>query len=742
MQNYLSKESSRLESTESQDEYKELLFKNNNLTEEIEKLKKNLSNEKFELESNLKKTEYDLEKLKLSLKSSNELLDVYKSINKEKENFKIKEIIEKLKLKNFELENLNQILKTENLELNTELDNLKQNFEKNKNTEANTKNINETEISIKENRIKDLKNNFNSVYSTNQNSSCTNGNYLNQVSNDTIKSTYTKLENKNNENFFISELKDEENKTKIDDNLENINFSNRNKEKNLSNYEIQRNFINSNQENEEKENTQNLNNLSINLNDEENLDNDSDSIKSGFTFTNKTSEEIKEFFLKVKKEKQDIYKNAVNMLTEKEIEVLELKKEIDDLRYLNQNFDDEFNIIKETIKRKFNITVEKIQDLEFFFLYNHNKSDENKLDENSVTSIEIKENKNFSSEKKENEKNNIFDELKLIKNFKSTKNFLNISENYFNEENSKDCNPFEKEKKGLKNYTENLEKKLFDTKTDSENIIYKLKDEIQNLESEKYLFIQELEHFTSNKKNLVNDIEYYSSSVRNLVDQKEKLEDNFKNKIDYLKAENKNLEKTNSKFIEQINILEKEKKDYKEKEINKFLELKKKFSLEKENLESKFFESSKRFSEINKEKELIRKENENLRVALERNKIQIEDLISINIKIKKENDDLNNTYKSYIEKIKIDFCETIEKFDNKLKNYNFLKEKNKNRKNNYKENEISNIQLDKLNKIRTKSMVEHHMNILKNELLNKEILENNDYNYSNNSNVLNLEKKK
>ena len=246
-----------------------------------------------------------------------------------------------------------------------------------------------------------------------------------------------------------------------------------------------------------------------------------------------------------------------------------------------------------------------------------------------------------------------------------------------------------------------------------------------------------MENFTTNKNTLVNDIEFYSDTVRTLQDQKEKLEDSFKNRIDILVADNKSLEQTFLKNLDQINFLEKEKKEIKEKDHKKYIEMKDKYNKEKEALEIKYNESTKRFAEINKEKEHFKKENDTLKKSLDKLKLSYEELVTRNLKMKEKRETelnlLEEKYKSYIDKLESSSNEKIKNYQNKLKNLNIIMERNEIIK------ETEKIEVFKT-KLRTRSLIGSQINRIrlenKNNILDNLNYETNKINPSSPKNVI------
>lgn len=696
-QNFLSRDSICSEILDGQDDLKELLLENSFLKEQIENLRKKQENLIFEYENKIKNYERDIIKLKSSLNSANEMIEVYKEIDKQKENSEIKDILQKLKSRNTEIEQINLLLKKENSEMSSELENLKLKFKA-----YNYKNYNnlkdDAETKENEQPINNFYNhkNFNSICSTNQGSSI-NMNLHNQLSNETIT--------------FNGKVDNYINKTNLCPTLSNISFENKDNAENDK----------SSRKNTIKEtNTDKMNDNEQNLNEFGNEMDESASFSSDISFSSKNPQQIKDIFLKIRKEKDIIYDNAVELMTENEIEIKTLKNDNEDLKYILSRYEEELMKIKSYLKEKYNIDLEKNENFNngeksleiienYISVYNRdqNVNTENSLkkiikaiginNDNNIENEETvknlntnmgsikdfrlnnevtKPNREIQNVDKNNIINNIPEDIKIKSEKNSPKKISKTEdEKFFSSE--KYNNSFEQDKNELRNLIETLESKLFESSKNYEDKITKLKLDLENMELEKNQYQQELENIQNNKKNLVEDIEFYSDTVRSLQDQKEKLEDNLKNKIDFLLTDNKSLEQTIMKISDQLLLLEKENKELKEKEAKRFKELKENFSKEKDVFDSKFKELTNRYLECNKEKEFLKKENENSKQIVDRKKCEIDELIEkkLRSKEKKENElkTLNENYKKHIEKLQTVYDDKINKYQEKIKSlYNVI----------------------------------------------------------------------
>ena len=91
------------------------------------------------------------------------------------------------------------------------------------------------------------------------------------------------------------------------------------------------------------------------------------------------------------------------MITEKELEVMDLKKETEDLRVLNQNNEYQISHILKKMNHKFNNNFKNLRDLENFIYEketnNHSKSHEN---DNKIKNLENKNDDLLNLNKQEN----------------------------------------------------------------------------------------------------------------------------------------------------------------------------------------------------------------------------------------------------------------------------------------------------------------------------------------------------
>lgn len=95
-----------------------------------------------------------------------------------------------------------------------------------------------------------------------------------------------------------------------------------------------------------------------------NSNNNNQSFDSDMSFSNKTPEEIKIFFKNLKNEKDNFYDNAVNIITENEIEIETYKNNMEDYRNLIKIYDVKYNLLRKNLKNKMKIDLPNLEDFE------------------------------------------------------------------------------------------------------------------------------------------------------------------------------------------------------------------------------------------------------------------------------------------------------------------------------------------------------------------------------------------
>ena len=167
-----------------------------------------------------------------------------------------------------------------------------------------------------------------------------------------IKEMIEKMRKKINELESFNSLIKKENADFVNQ-IEKLKFDNQIKERNQEIYakeNIEEGFGN--------------NNDGINI---KKKSNDTDSIGSGdseMSFSKKTPEELKAFFKGLKNDKDTFYDNAVNIITENEIEIETFKNSIEDYRNLIRIYDVKYNLLKKLLKKKFNVDLPNLEDFE------------------------------------------------------------------------------------------------------------------------------------------------------------------------------------------------------------------------------------------------------------------------------------------------------------------------------------------------------------------------------------------
>lgn len=747
MNNYFTGDSILVDFMENNENLKKLMEENSSLKLQIEKKEKMFFNEKFDLSMKISNYENEVVKLKKLINSANETIEVYKVINKNQDNNEVKLMFERLEKEKTEMNQLNAYLKKENSEFLQKL-----HVVINKVKELNENNYLDIKMTLEEDIFKklnksenrDSKKNLLILYSTNHHS------YINTDNNN----NYNCINNLPSSEYINENVKGE---------LNSINFESTNKHIDEK--------IKINKENIPPSNIKDKEQYSEPQLSIENGLNDSNITSPDISFTSKNTNEIKEIFITLKKDKKEFYENAVNIITDNEIEIRNLKYELEDLKSTVTNYEKEIYEIENFLLKKYNISISNLFEskisfleeatdkrLNFFSTNNENskillENENNDVESNSqsfnnqkMKNSDIVINKALSKSKenglkdansakillsasKHNNTGENESSIKMSIKNKVLENFANylpeeefafsnkqiMDEKIICNENFKDTLSDSKESDNIIKYLEN---KLYETKRDYEEKLKKLSQDMENIDIEKNFYIQELETIKSNKRVLVDDLEFYSSTLRSVQDQKEKLEDTLKNKIDILVSENKQLEQLVLKNSDQILLLEKERKQLRDKYTTDITQLKDKQAKEKETIEIRAGELNLRYLECHKEKECLKKENENLKQMLEKKKKEIEELIEIKKQKKEKNKtkfyNINEKFKITIDRLKAESFNNISNLQGKLRRiYSFMENYININKNNPQKLETCDLLIgNKLKRSKTISKIKNKNNYI------------------------------
>jgi len=622
-----------------QDDYNSLLAKCNMLTTENEILKKQLKDEIFERDNRIQHLIFENERLKSSLESANNLLTFFQS----QDNSKFRKINEQLSTKNFDLEQINHALKRENFSLKSELDEIKIEVEKYK-TLKSKENLNDYSLYSTyqgSKGIVETDGNFDAIACTNTESN-SNGVFPSE-SRGSLNRAYTVNLKKGQANFYHQQKSSEDNnafifdlnKASSADGVQNStnrsvgyinskNYENIEGEKFMIDEKLSENDLYASNDNEvfmknKIENSSIINNdlenYNNNLNKEngENINLDDSCDSSSEDIRNMTTDELRVYIKKIKKESKDFYKKALDMLTENEFEVIKLKSENEQLREVS-------NINGNSYKERNSINSQNINNLRNL----KRKSDT--INE----SLDIK---------------NLMEELDLLK-----------------KENIERQNEFENERNLLNQKISHLEVNNKITASEYENEIFRLKFEIENLEMEKNILEKDIYNKkNSERNNFAENLEQYNQIIRNLEEQKEKSDINYKTLVDNLMSEKKKMEKNNLENLETIQKLEKEIKMLKDNKAKSIKDLSDNFKSEKQMYEREAIELRGNNGVLTKEKELLRKEFDGAKASYKNAKIQINDL-------SKEIAKLKESKIEEIKKLNIKLEETLEELSSKHHN--------------------------------------------------------------------------
>ena len=313
-------------------------------------------------------------------------------------------------------------------------------------------------------------------------------------------------------------------------------------------------------------------------------------------------EELKNYIRKTKKESKSFYKQALEMLTENELEIIKLRNENEQLKENQQ--------INNSISNPNNISIN----------YQNMKTEE------------ITKDCDFSDE----EIKKILEENKIIKCDLSDKETL-----------------LEQQKNTFNLKIQQMESRNRLEVSELENQIYKLKCDIENLELEKNLIERNLDKDSLEKNNMVQDLETFNQIISNLEEQKERNENNYKVLIENLKKEKKNLKILCQENTEMMNKMEKEIIILKENEKRIINEGRETLKKEKIIFEKEIKEMRNSIGLLNKEKDSQKKEIE----AIINN---FKSVKADNVKLRNDLNNLNHLKSNEIENIKEKYETIIE----------------------------------------------------------------------------------
>lgn len=616
MSEYVPTETDISQITDYQDDYNNLLARNNILVNELEVMKKQLKDEIFERDIKIQHLILENEKIKSSLDSANNLLSYFQS----QDNSKYKKINEQLSNKNFDLEQINHSLKRDNFTLKSELEEIKIELEKFKKKEALSACDNSIFSTFQSsNKILDTDafdlgaytvteiNAYNSIYNNNSKNNVNPS--LNQglLHSNTMKIITDSHESNNN--FSCNFQKNNSlNFDKLEVNEDRFMFEEKLSEKDLMDQEnilpAKKNSINLGK----SEDGFGIANNNNNNNLDESIDSISEEIK------NMNQEELKIYIKKIKQEGKEFFKKALEMMTDIELEKEKLKTE-------NQYLRDQNNA---NIHQNINNIYGK-----------HKPSMSDTANESTDIHAILEEYEGLKREKEE----------KQIE-FESEKNILN--QRILDMENNHKSLSYE-----------------------YENEICRLKMEIQNLEIDKNILEKEVNKDSREKSHLADNLEQYNQIIRKLEDQKDKAETTNKIIIDNLVSEKKKIEKLNLEYTETIQKLEKDLKLIKEKENKKLKELGDNLRTEKQIFERGLAELRYSNDVLIREKELLSKDIEKIQTIYKSAKLQISELINENSKLKESRDEeikkITSKYEASIEEIEAKANEDIMLLQDKIK---------------------------------------------------------------------------
>lgn len=287
----------------------------------------------------------------------------------------------------------------------------------------------------------------------------------------------------------------------------------------------------------------------------------------------------------LRREKTEIQERALNMLTEKEIIVIELREQIDDLKMLKIKHEEELNNLKSDNKHFENF---------------HMKFDNNYHDSNHHLEEDLE----------------------------------NLKKECFDKENT-----WEHERERLNQLIKGLEDAHKNTINDFENELNRYKTEIHNYILEKSILEKEIIRNKDSKYTLANELDNYNSNLSKIMEEREKDEVNYKNQIKSLKEEIKELDKNINIYREDIYKYEKQINGMKTDNMSKISNIQDKLNYDLLLKDKEMEKYKEKLDFLEKEKDNIKKDNENNKKINEKSKNEYKEIIEQLKKIKEHHEE-------------------------------------------------------------------------------------------------------
>jgi hypothetical protein len=337
----------------------------------------------------------------------------------------------------------------------------------------------------------------------------------------------------------------------------------------------------------------------------------------------------------LKKEKAEISERALNMLTEKELTILELRSLFDEIKEKNEQ---NINLIKYENTKKRNLALQN-------------------------NSVSLSESDNLlGSQLLHSENSEISESHFQIKYQKLEEEFLQL-QSFFNE-NEKNWN-FEREK--LNTQLFNQENSHSSQINDLQTEILKLKNEISLTELEKISLTRQLD---KDKTSIETEMDQYHNLIKNIEEQKISDELTYKSQINILKTEIRELDSININLRDNFAYLEKKLGDIEKVHLKKMESQEKNFRLDLRQKDEEINELKRNLVLIEKEKDDSKKECEKFNSINENTKNNYKDLLNQLKKLKEDHEMEVHKWKENFEDLK-KISETEKLFlNNKIKELN------------------------------------------------------------------------
>jgi len=311
---------------------------------------------------------------------------------------------------------------------------------------------------------------------------------------------------------------------------------------------------------------------------------------SNFNFDENDVKNVLQEIEDLKKEKAEISERALNMLTEKELTILELRSLFDEIKEKNEQ---NINLIKYENTKKKNLGNQKES---LTFSESTNLLESNSLDpENSESYFQIKY-------------------QKLEDEFQQLQNFYNENEKSWLTEKEK-----------LNTQLINQENSHSSHINDLQTEILKLRNEISLIELEKNSLNRQLD---KDKTTIETEMDQYHYLIKNMEEQKISDELSYKSQINILKTEIRELDSINKNLRDNFANLEKKLGDLEKVHLKKMESIEKNFRLDQREKDEEIMALKQNHVLNEKEKEDFKKECEKYKSINESTKNNYKDLLN------------------------------------------------------------------------------------------------------------------